>query len=986
VGNSPPAPVADLVDRFSRDRKVFQSLDYKEEQLRAEFLNPFFESLGWDVSNKAGLTEVFKPVIHEESIKIAGATKAPDYTFRIGGRRVFFAEAKKPAVRIADDSSPAFQLRRYAWTSKLPVSLLTDFEEFAVYDCRIRPFQTDKPATARTMLLGYTDYLERWDDLAGLFSPDAIQKGSLDRYVESTKTKKGTAAVDDAFLAEIEKWRDSLARNIALRNPGLTTRHLNFAVQRTIDRLIFLRICEDRGIEHYAFLQSLMNGERIYPRLVKHFRDADDRYNSGLFHFGEEKDRSEPPDPWTLSLDIDDKPLKEIIGSLYYPDCPYEFSVLPADILGQVYEQFLGKVIRLTAGHQAKVEEKPEVRKAGGVYYTPTYIVDYIVKNTVGKLVEGKTPKQVEALRILDPACGSGSFLLGAYQYLLDWHLTYYAEHKLKPKLKQSVTPSDASSSPSVTPSPSRGLARNAAAPIYQDSRGNWRLTTAERKRILLNNIYGVDIDSQAVEVTKLSLLLKVLEGENQETLQNQLKFFHERALPDLGSNIKCGNSLIGPDFYQNQQSSLFDEEEQYRINVFDWNAAFPATMKSGGFDAVIGNPPYGAASDEYTKHFLSRQYDVAVPVADSFVLFVLKAVSLLDSRGIQGFIVPSTWLYMPMYADFRRRLLSTHDIDSVTLFRSPVFPGVTVETCVEFIRRPPRPHGTVRFVEVKGSPSSFAGAAVNLNKTRMLNTAEVSIYGTPDKSGLFDRMAQESDALGTLALTVCGLTPYRKGKGSPPQTEDVVEGRVYDADRKVDKTYRRYLMGRDFHRYRWQFEDARWISYGDWLAEPRYAAPFSDKEKIVIRQTADSIIAQLDTQQFLSLKNVHNLRVTSKGLTYRYLLGILNSSLMTWWYRQLIPEKGRVFAEVKVVNLEKLPIRTIDFSNKADKARHDKMVELVERMLDLHKQLPKAKTPHEQESLQRTIDAADQQIDALVYELYGLTECETGIVEGGKG
>ena len=120
----------------------------------------------------------------------------------------------------------------------------------------------------------------------------------------------------------------------------------------------------DRGIEHYAFLQSLMNGERVYPRLVKHFRDADDRYNSGLFHFGEEKDRAEAPDKLTLDLDIDDKPLKEIIGSLYYPDCPYEFSVLPADILGQVYEQFLGKVIRLTAGHQAKVEEKPEVRTA----------------------------------------------------------------------------------------------------------------------------------------------------------------------------------------------------------------------------------------------------------------------------------------------------------------------------------------------------------------------------------------------------------------------------------------------------------------------------------------------------------------------------------------------------------------------------------------------------------------------------------------------
>jgi hypothetical protein len=142
------------------------------------------------------------------------------------------------------------------------------------------------------MLLGYTDYLERWDDLTSLFSPDAIQKGSLDRYVETSKSRKGTAAVDDAFLAEIEKWRDLLARNIALRNPRLSTRDLNFAVQRTIDRIIFLRICEDCGIEQYQFLQTLMNGERVYPRLVKHFHDADDRCNSGLFHFRAGHDRN----------------------------------------------------------------------------------------------------------------------------------------------------------------------------------------------------------------------------------------------------------------------------------------------------------------------------------------------------------------------------------------------------------------------------------------------------------------------------------------------------------------------------------------------------------------------------------------------------------------------------------------------------------------------------------------------------------------------
>ena len=217
-----------------------------------------------------------------------------------------------------------------------------------------------------------------------------------------------------------------LARNIAINNPKLSQRELNFAVQRTIDRIIFLRICEDRGIELYGSLMALLNGDNVYKRIRHNFQNADEIYNSGLFHFRDEKGRAEPPDTLTLSLTIDDKPLKEIIENLYYPESPYEFSVLPADILGQVYEQFLGKVIRLTAGHQAKVEDKPEVKKAGGVFYTPTYIVDYIVKNTVGKLVEGKTPKQIEKLKILDPACGSGSFLIQAYQFLMDYHRDWY--------------------------------------------------------------------------------------------------------------------------------------------------------------------------------------------------------------------------------------------------------------------------------------------------------------------------------------------------------------------------------------------------------------------------------------------------------------------------------------------------------------------------------------------------------------------------------
>ena len=1007
MGTPAPDSVKRLVDRFDQNRKVFLSGDYKEEQLRAEFLNPLFTALGWDMDNKQGLSETFKQVIHEESIKVAGASKAPDYTFRIGGRRTFFVEAKKPAVNVALDSAPAFQLRRYAWTARLPVSILSDFEEFAVYDCRLRPFKTDKPATARTMLLGYQDYATRWEELSGLFSPDAIQRGALERYVESTKTKKGTTAVDDAFLQEISRWREMLAKNIALRNPRLSTRELNFAVQRTIDRLIFLRICEDRGIESYAYLQSLLNGERVYARLLKHFRDADDKYNSGLFHFSDEKGFAEPPDKLSLDLDIDDKPLKDIIGNLYYPDSPYEFSVMPADVLGQVYEQFLGKVIRLTAGHQAKVEEKPEVRKAGGVYYTPTYIVDYIVKNTVGKLLEGKTPKETSDLRILDPACGSGSFLLGAYQHLLDWHLDYYQKQP-------------------------QASSRKPQAPVHQDAKGNWRLTTAERKRILLNNIYGVDIDSQAVEVTKLSLLLKVLEGENQETLGSQLKLYHERALPDLGSNIKCGNSLIGPDFYQGEQQALFaEEEERLRINVFDWQAAFPDIMKRGGFDAVIGNPPYirqlelGNEKDYYVAH-----YQTFNPSADIYVSFIEKGIQLLRGDGRFGMIVSNKWI-RGAYGRALREFLAPRADTVVDFAGLRVFKGATVRTVVLTCRRASQAGRLVKYVPPP-SPAEFVSIRSEMDienmvgrRARRISSRELS----PDGWSFADAGARE--LLRHMADGRTRLNDYVDGrmyrgvvtglnevfiisretrdqlvKRTPRASEIVVPVlagkniRRYDieaADRylifarrgiDIDRypSVRAYLeefkpeltpkrdksqpAGRKPGSYRW-FEIQDTIDYFEEFGKP----------KIIYPDIATDCRFALDTKGRFGANTTYFMPVQDL-----YLLGLLNSNLAAFYFKSVcagLEGSGEIYLRFFGQYLEGFPVHAPAADNEADKTKRDKIVGLVETMLKLHKDLPKAKTPHEQESLQRQIAATDKQIDSLVYELYGLTENEIAVVEG---
>ena len=290
-----PKEVKALIERFDAQIDTYKSGKYNETQVRREFIDPFWKALGWDIDNTQGYAEAYKDVVHEDHIRVAGALKAPDYGFRVGGTRKFFLEAKKPSVVIKDAIPPAYQLRRYAWNAKLALSVLSDFEELAVYDCRIKPHPKDPASKARVFYCTFRDYEKNWDWIESVFSREAVLKGSFDKYALGTKKKRGTTEVDDAFLTQIEEWRVNLAKNLALRNPSLSTRELNFSVQRIIDRIIFLRICEDRGIEDYGRLLGITNGKGVYRRLIEIFEYADVRYNSGLFHFKPEKGRNAPP-------------------------------------------------------------------------------------------------------------------------------------------------------------------------------------------------------------------------------------------------------------------------------------------------------------------------------------------------------------------------------------------------------------------------------------------------------------------------------------------------------------------------------------------------------------------------------------------------------------------------------------------------------------------------------------------------------------------
>ena len=1018
-----PDKILELVDRFSYNYSSYRSVRYNETQVRREFIDPMFRTLGWDIDNENGYAEAYKEVVHEDAIKIGGQTKAPDYSFRVGGTRKFFLEAKKPSVNVRDDLPPAFQLRRYAWSAKLPLSILTDFEELAVYDCRLKPNLTDRASTARVQYLTFREYAERWDDIVSVFSREAILKGSFDKYANDTKSKRGTAEVDNSFLKELESWRELLAKNIALRNPTLTQRELNTAVQKTIDRIIFLRICEDRGIEPYDTLGSLQKGSGIYARLGYLFQRADDRYNSGLFHFKQERNRPEEADTFTLGLKIDDKPLKEILKGLYYPNSPYEFSVLPADILGQVYEQFLGKVIVLDAKHKATIEEKPEVKKAGGVYYTPTYIVDYIVQNTVGKPLEGKTPNQISTqgktppLRVLDPACGSGSFLIGAYQYLLDWHLTWYSEND-----------------------PEK-YAKGRSPRLYQGKAQDWRLTTDERKRILLTHIYGVDIDAQAVEVTKLSLLLKMLEGENNDSLNAQSALFQERVLPDLETNIKSGNSLIGSDFYDNVQINLFDEEERYRINVFDWEDEFAQVFADGGFDAVIGNPPY--IRIQALKEFAPKEvefYKIKYQAAskgnyDIYVVFVERSLQLLNQRGKLGFILPHKF-FNAKYGEPVREVITqgNHLAEIVHFGDEQVFKNATTYTCLLFLEATARDEFTFRGVDdldewrltktakegavstskasakewgfIVGSASElydrltalpltlknvtdriFQGIKTSADKIYIVEKHErrgdlVKIYSRQDETeywlepDLLHPLIKGGDSRNyRLAKTArLILFPYSTGGASKSRLltdEEIVQ--QYPKTWHYLEKHKAYLENRE----NGKMIGAGWYGY----VYPK-ALDVMPLPKIFTPDIAPSSAFSLDATGDIfftgGVSGGYGI-VVKPDYSREFILGLLNSKLLNWYNTKISTQMRGGYWSFESKYISKWPICDI---TPANQGKRDQVAELVKSMIAVSEQIAASKTAQDRKMLTRQREITERKINQLFYELYGLTSEEIALIE----
>jgi len=1100
-----------LVESFGKRLTELKKPGYAEAQLRDDFLNPMFRALGWDMENRAGLIQREREVEIESATQIGGGRKRADYLFRADKRDRFVCEAKKPAEEL--HASYAFQAKRYAWNKGVPVAVLTDFEELKIYIVGGKP-HIDEPEVGEWKSYRFQQYpliaRELWD----LLARDKIAAGSIDAALDALPKKAtGTGkarqqwlikpdrnrALDNDFLEFLDETRRDLASDIYKNNDHdelLEGNKLTEACQRVIDRILFLRICEDRDIDTGRTLQAIVETwrkntgndetgrrahqqpmelhdappanygsdgirapkESLWRAVIRHFRALDRRppttvpfFNGNLFksHF-------------TETLVIGDEWLAGFIGDLSDDESPYLFNVIDVEILGSVYERFLGKVVR-PQGRGITIEEKPEVRKAGGVYYTPRYIVDYIVEQTAGKLLneiaatnEADGVKafatRTEKLRLLDPACGSGSFLIRAFERVCEHWLRWLTAQI--PAKTESAEPVDWEKhqqkpvgakidAPKIKDERADWLKRHRQLCWLDESTGDLHLTIHLKRLILTNNIYGVDLDAAAVEVTQLSLYLKMLEHENRTTLQRQRELLADEAeialLPPLQDNIKCGNSLIASDF------SMMPED-LVRVHAFDWPVQFQSIMKAGGFDAVIGNPPYiriqqMQESDGESVQYLNQNYAAAAKGNyDIYVCFVERGLKLLNESGTLGFILPHKFTNSEYGQPLRNIIVTGKNLSQLVHFgANQVFEGATTYTCLMFLKK--KPQQKIRFVRADELPiwEASKGATEAEIDSSKLNSSAWSFSVGP-AAALIDRLKDMSPKLGDVSDIFVGLQTsaddvFILSLVSESARLLTLRCEALDSEVTVEKGLLHPMVsGTDVHSYS-QFTNRQFVIFPYTVTDdevslipfaqiakqyPKLAAYLEKnkqrlssrengrmkgpdwygyiylknmrrqaKPKVCVPRLVDKLCASYDAHgtHYLDNVDVGGVTFTEKFLRHdlRYLVGLLNSNLLSWFFPNVsAPFRGGWMSANKQF-LSQLPFRVIDFSKPADKSRHDKLVVLVDKLLVLMPKLRAATADSEKAVLQNAVTATDQQIDALVYELYGLTPEEIQLVENSQ-
>jgi hypothetical protein len=880
--------VKQLVNEFSEYSK--EELDKKSEiQIQYEFIDELFKALGWDMR---------KDVEREERVLKGRA----DYIFRIGNQESLVVEAKKTSIPLMEEQGR--QAVSYAYHRKIKFSVLTNFKYIRVYHALSNIKNID-----RNLLfwLEFKDFEKEFDKL-WVLSKESFESQEINKLL-SKKDEKKYKLIDDSILEDLLVYRRSFSTELKSKRTYLSEEQIDEVVQILIDRLIFMRSVEDRGLESEDFLLKIANiwekGEtekNLWALLKEQFRRFDNTYNSKLFAEGllEKQD-----------VYFDGKVLMKVIKGLYYgakhQQERYMFDEIPVDLLGSIYEQYLGTILRGTE-KRVKLDLESGKRKKMGIYYTPSYIVDYIVKNTVKEYVREKTIDEILEVKILDPACGSGSFLIRAFQEVCN-----IIEEKLKKggKSKKWKT--------------------------FQAFNG--RLSMNQKSIILKNCIYGVDLDEKAVELAQLNLMLKLLEEETRET--------RDKILPMMKHNIKCGNSLI-------------DDSKVAGDKAFNWKAQFPEVFSEGGFDVVVGNPPYGAVLKEKERKYLEDKFKLRN--TDTAVLFMGLAKDLLKPAGINSFIVPKPFVYSSTWTNIRESLLGgiREVVDC-----GKVWKEVKLEQIIYFYWKE----------ENFESYNSCVRENDQIKNLGEINKRTFSEFGF-----LLNGISEEELKVGEKIKSVGGFfndfvinqrgaiyQKYIKQKGS--QNDFKVLGGKQLSWYFIDDKIKGYIPKEIVK------DEKAFIKENSLLAQRIVAHLTKPKDHIKIISCLSNLI---NWKNYVIVDTINQLQNKGK-VSSEFLLAIINSKLVSWYVYRFIFGKA-----IRTMQFDNPVTKRIPIPKKIDKSQEQKIISLVEKMLELQKKFHDDKIAgREKEMIEQQIKQTDYEIDQEVYKLYGITEEEKRVIEG---
>lgn len=988
--------IQELADRFTSNQSEYESSGYLESQLRTDFVDELFKALGWDLVNKSKLSRLQREVLVEK-----GDTKGrPDYSFRINGEDRFFVEAKAPS-RGTDKPEDTYQAKRYGWNTRtVNMVVLTDFKSLKVFDTSLKP-DLKQPKLGLVFELEFSKFATVDFEKLWLFSKEMVTEGSLDQLgLRDPSAKRSRIPVDDALVEQMTFWREELAKDVFKHNPEITVRMLNDVVQRLLDRFIFIRLLEDRKIIDSKTLKEIVDNwaggkhRDIQPQLNSLFKQLNHDFNGEVFQEHE-----------CEKIVYDSRIVAEIIEELYYPKSPYDFAVIGVELLGTIYEKYLGKTIRLTE-KRVKVEDKPEVRKAGGVFYTPKWVVSYIVENTIGKLVQGKGPREVEKIHILDPACGSGSFLIEALDYLFKHHLAHYLTY-----------PNDAKRNE---------LFSNIVVSRDEDGNEVPRLSLFRKGEILKNNIFGVDLDPQAAEITMMSLYIKILEGERALPHNKEL-------LPSLSNNIRCGNSLIGMDFFE--QKTLAEDSDREKVNAFEWNSKATGFGKimadKKGFDVIIGNPPYVRSillrEEPKTWEYYRMHYKTAFKEFDIYMCFLEKGYSLLAPDGRLGFIMPNKWLHAGMGEAARKYFKENRAIEALVNFGSfQVFNEVTTYTMLIFLRI--KQNETIQVFNYTGSADA-KDITLNFNdKSRWqkgsVNYASLSkapwnlVTGEAqhilEKLRMLPRFGEYfslAQGTGTRADPVFFVREISETKTSykvfskQTQKEYNIE-KVFVRSSAKGKNIDSYEIkndnqllvfpyhGRDLVDKKeiqtlspnlWKYleecreplekrENGRWKGANFYC----YGRPQNHEmlvlNKILVPVIVNKAKAAWDAEGLHVIDSVYFVKEKKQSdISTEYILALLNSNLLTYFLMKTSSNLRGGYFSMKPGYVDRFPLKTT-FSTKEEKEIYEQIIQKVKHINGI--------TAVKSDNVRREIMTLREKIDELIYRLYRLSDEEQQIVD----